>query len=442
MRGSPSSRSAWLLLLFLTLLNIINFVDRQLIVYLAPLLRRDLGLSLAKIALLYGYVFLVFYTLMGMALGNAADRFHRPRLIAGGLTLWSLLTAASGAALKFWHLLLARLLVGVGEATLTPASISMLSDVFPPKKRAFAAGFYYAGVPLGSGAGMLVAGWLAPRYGWRTCFYALGMLGLIFLPLLLTLKNPARGAAESSEVEENTEGGIKPAPAGQLSSGQIYRELFRSVARTPALPLAILAGVLLNFSISAATMVITWLNLERGFDYQRAAYTSGLIALVAGTLGTVLGGFASDWFQRRSGGGRMWFLVCKGLFFLPFTLGFYTLSVDAPGRLFYVCWFMSNLGSLTWYGPVFAAVQELAPVHIRSTAVAFLLLALNLLGSGLGPFVAGVIGDYVSLWRGLIICACVGFTAIIPAAIAARRYQTDLTRARAAESRLMSGEFR
>jgi len=84
MRGSRSSRSAWLLLLFLTLLNIINFVDRQLIVYLAPLLRRDLGLSLAKIALLYGYVFLVFYTLMGMALGNAADRFHRPRLIAGG----------------------------------------------------------------------------------------------------------------------------------------------------------------------------------------------------------------------------------------------------------------------------------------------------------------------------------------------------------------------
>jgi len=84
MRGSPSSRSAWLLLFFLTLLNIINFVDRQLIVYLAPLLRRDLGLSLAKIALLYGYVFLVFYTLMGMALGNAADRFHRPRLIAGG----------------------------------------------------------------------------------------------------------------------------------------------------------------------------------------------------------------------------------------------------------------------------------------------------------------------------------------------------------------------
>lgn len=127
---------------------------------------------------------------------------------------------------------------------------------------------------------------------------------------------------------------------------------------------------------------------------------------------------------------------------MPFTLGFYTLLVEAPEQLFYVCWFMSNLGSVSWYGSVFATVQDLTPARIRSTAVAFLLLALNLLGSGLGPFVAGLIGDYVSLWRGLIICACVGFIAIIPAALAARRYQTDLARARAAESRLTSGEFR
>jgi MFS family permease len=187
--------------------------------------------------------------------------------------------------------------------------------------------------------------------------------------------------------------------------------------------------VIINFALSAAAMVLTWLNLERGFTYQQAAFTNGCIFTVAGMLGTILGGYVSDWFHRRWVGGRMWFLVAKGLCFMPFTLLFYTLSTETPFNLFYVCWFFSSLGSTTWYGPVFATVQDLTPPRIRSTAVAFLLLALNLLGTGLGPLVSGAIGDRVSLWRGLLICACIGFTAVIPAWLAARRYGTDLARA-------------
>lgn len=422
-----SSRKAYGLLFFLTLLNVINFVDRQLIVYLAPLLRAELGLSLAKIALLYGYIFLAFYTLMGMVLGNAADRMNRPRLMAGGLALWSALTAASGAAANFLHLTMARLLVGVGEATLTPAAVSLLGDVIPPKKRAFASGFYYAGVPLGSGASMLIAGYIAPRYGWRACFYVLGVLGLLLVPLVLMIRNPTRGQAEATE---RTEPVITADEAEkELTTREIYRELFRALRRVPALPLAILSGVIINFALSAAAMVLTWLNLERGFTYQQAAFTNGCIFTVAGMLGTILGGYVSDWFHRRWVGGRMWFLVVKGLCFIPFTLLFYTLSTETPFYLFYVCWFFSSLGSTTWYGPVFATVQDLTPARIRSTAVAFLLLALNLLGTGLGPLVSGAIGDRVSLWRGLLICACIGFTAVIPAYLAARRYGTDLARA-------------
>lgn len=418
-----SSRKAYGLLFFLTLLNVINFVDRQLIVYLAPLLRAELGLSLAKIALLYGYIFLAFYTLMGMVLGNAADRMNRPRLMAGGLALWSALTAASGAAANFLHLTMARLLVGVGEATLTPAAVSLLGDVMPPKKRAFASGFYYAGVPLGSGASMLIAGYIAPRYGWRACFYVLGVLGLMLVPLVLMIRNPTRGQAEAAERTEAV------AAEKELTTREIYSELFRALRRVPALPLAILSGVIINFALSAAAMVLTWLNLERGFTYQQAAFTNGCIFTVAGMLGTILGGYVSDWFHRRWVGGRMWFLVAKGLFFIPFTLLFYTLSTETPFYLFYVCWFFSSLGSTTWYGPVFATVQDLTPARIRSTAVAFLLLAINLLGTGLGPLVSGSIGDRVSLWRGLLISACIGFTAVIPAWLAARRYGTDLARA-------------
>ena len=395
-----SNRKAYGLLLFLTLLNVINFVDRQLIVYLAPLLRSELGLSLAKIALLYCYIFLAFYTLMGMVLGNAADRMNRPRLMAGGLALWSALTAASGAAQNFLHLTMARLLVGVGEATLTPAAVSLLSDVMPPKKRAFASGFYYAGVPLGSGASMLIAGYIAPRYGWRACFYVLGILGLFLVPLVLMIRNPQRGQAEAVERTESlVKDEAKDKAKDELTTREIYRELFQTLWRVPALPLAILAGVIVNFALSAASMVLTWLNLERGFTYQQAAFTNGCIFTVAGMLGTILGGTVSDWFHRRWVGGRMWFLVAKGLCFMPFTLLFYSLSTETPFYLFYVCWFFSSLGSTTWYGPVFATVQDLTPARIRSTAVAFLLLVINLLGTGLGPLVSGAIGDRVSLWR-------------------------------------------
>ncbi|HEX4949526.1 MAG TPA: MFS transporter [Blastocatellia bacterium] len=430
MTHTPSERQAWWLLVFLTSLNVLNFVDRQLIVSLAPMLMKDLALSRAEIGLLYGYVFLAFYTVMGLILGNAADRWHRPRLIAMGLALWSALTWASGAARNLLHLSVARVFVGVGEATLTPAAVSMLSDVYPPKQRAYASGFYYAGVPLGAGASLLISGWIAPRYGWRMCFYVLGILGLLFVPLVLLVKNPTRGMAEAAESVQKEPTEIS---ASQLSTFAIYSELFRALRRTPALPLAILAGVIINFALSAASMVLTWLVTERGFSYQNAAYINGGIFTVAGMLGTVFGGYVSDWFHRRWAGGRMWFLVVKGLVFLPFTLAFYSLPTETPFYLFYVVWFMSSMGSTTWYGPVFATVQDFTPARIRSTAVAFLLLALNLLGTGLGPLVAGLIGDSVSLWRGLLICACIGMTAIIPAFLAARRYQTDLTRAQQAE---------
>jgi MFS family permease len=414
--NKPSSRTAYLLLIFLTFLNVLNFVDRQLIVNLAPLLTKELGLKLADVAWLYGYIFLVFYTIMGLLMATLADRWRRERLIAGGLGVWSALTTASGAALSFLHLALARMLVGIGEATLTPAALSILSDVFPAKRRALASGIYYAGVPLGSGLSLIVVGWMAPRYGWRGCFYVLGAIGLVLTPIVLLMKTPQRGAME--------EHAAAPAPA--QSTGEIYRNLFAALRRTPALWLTIAAAVLLNFSTSAGSLVFTWLVRERGMDFGRTGILNGSIVVVAGLLGTSGAGGISDWFHRRWGGGRLWFLFFKAFFIIPFTIGFYTLAIDAPWYLFYVCWSVSTFSSLSWYGPIFATVQDLAPVRIRATVVAFLLLIINIIGTGLGPLVAGKIGDAYTLWRGLAICAGVGYFAMIPLFFAARRYQKDL----------------
>lgn len=409
---------AWVLLLFLTGLNILNFVDRQLIVNLAPLLTKELNLRLTDVAWLYGYIFLVFYTLMGMVMASIADRWNRQRLIATGVGLWSALTAASGSAMTFLHLALARMLVGVGEATLTPAALSVLSDAFPPANRAMASGIYYSGVSLGSGLSLIIVGQLAPVYGWRACFYGLGALGLVLTPMVLLIRTPSRGAAEQKVIDESQ--------AGSMTTGEIYRRLGETLRRVPALWLTILAAVFINFTTSAGSLVFTWMVRERGMEFRMAGTINGIFVVLVGLFGASGAGALSDWFHRRWAGGRLWFCLFQQLALLPVTVAFYTLPVNAPYKLFFVIWLLATYGSLSWYGPIFATVQDLAPAGIRATAVAFLMLVINIIGTGLGPLVAARIGDTSTLWRGLAITAAIGYVSAVPLLLAARRYRQDI----------------
>ena len=227
--GDPAvPRSAWALLGMMTALNVLNFVDRQLIASLAPLLIADLGLSRSQIGLLVGFAFVVFYTLVGMALGVAADRWSRRTIIAWGLGLWSVMTAVSGAARGFLHLALPRVFVGIGEATLTPAALSMLGDAFPARRLGLATGIYYAGLPIGTALSLVVAGWVAPRFGWRVCFYAFGLLGLAAVALVFSVREPARRAAAAASA-----GAARPAAP---SIASIVRDMRRALVERPALP--------------------------------------------------------------------------------------------------------------------------------------------------------------------------------------------------------------
>ena len=189
---APVSRAALALLGFLTLLNILNFVDRTLIASLAPLLIADLGLSRTQIGLLAGFGFVVLYTFVGIFLGLAADHWPRLRLLAGGLALWSAMTALSGAARSFVHLVIPRVFVGIGEATLTPAALSMLGDAFPRRRLAIATGVYYTGVPLGMAMSLFVGSVIGPRFGWRACFFLLGGAGLLAVIALRFFREPPR----------------------------------------------------------------------------------------------------------------------------------------------------------------------------------------------------------------------------------------------------------
>jgi MFS family permease len=398
------SAYAWRLLIFLTALNILNFVDRTLIASLAPLLIADLGLTRAQIGLLAGFGFVFFYSFVGLFLGLAADRYRRIPLVSAGLALWSAMTALSGWAKSFAQLAIPRIFVGVGEATLTPASLSMLGDSFPPRRLAMATGVYYAGIPLGSALSLIASSYIAPRYGWRACFYVLGFIGVAAaLGLLLYREPPRRGAVTTSRPT------LRGLAADLLTALRSRRELL----------LALLGGSMLVYGSGSALLVVTWLVEERGYAYARAAFVAGVVAVFAGFLGNLAGGAFADIFARRFPNGHLRSLIPITLFFVPATLGFYTAK---PGTaIFYVCWFLAAAGNSAYFGPLFASLQEIAPAHTRSTVIAFALLVMNLLGVGPGPLVTGWLGDVRSLSFGLISSQAVVLLAIVPFALAARR---------------------
>ncbi len=153
-----STRGAYGLLVFLTILNVMNFVDRQLLASFSNFIVPDLGLSNTEFGLLTGLIFLAFYSVAGLFMGTLADRYNRTKLIALGVAAWSLLTAMSGLAKGFVSLAIPRMFIGVGESILTPTSMSLLSDRFPSHRLGFASGFYYMGVPIGVGVSLLIVG--------------------------------------------------------------------------------------------------------------------------------------------------------------------------------------------------------------------------------------------------------------------------------------------
>jgi predicted MFS family arabinose efflux permease len=404
--GETVPRAAWGLLFFLTALNILNFVDRMLIASLAPLLIVDLGLSRAQIGLLTGFGFVFFYTLVGLFLGMAADRFRRFPLIAAGLALWSAMTALSGFARSFLQLALPRIFVGAGEATLTPAAISMIGDAFPRRRVGLAVGIYYAGIPLGLAVALISSSLIAPRFGWRVSFFVLGLIGFVAMAALRILREPPRRESQAA------------VPGAKPTVRELLRDLGRALVERPALAFALLGGSLLCYGSGAALHGVTWLVEERGFRYADAAFRSGVVAVFAGFLGNVAGGAFGDACARRFRAGRLWSLVIMTAFFAVPAWLFYRVAAGSP--LFYVCWFVTSAGTTAWFGPLFSAYQELSPEHARSTIVAFALLVLNLLGVGPGPLITGLIGDAHGLTAGLAISVAITTLAIVPFALAAR----------------------
>jgi len=419
----PVAARQYVFLGFLTLLNVMNFVDRQLLASFANFIVPDLGLSNTQFGLLTGFAFIIFYAAMGLFMGALADRFHRPRLVAAALTLWSVLTAASGAARGFVTLAIPRMLIGVGESALTPTSMSMLADRFPASRLGFASGVYYMGVPIGVGFSLLVAGYLGPAIGWRNCFYGLGAVGIVLALGMLFVKEtrPPRAVPKPSSGD---------APG---RSDGIARTVLRALRASPSLGLTIAGGVMVHFLLGAAAFDQLWLVQERGFERAEIARLSGWIGMAAGVLGSLFGGLGGDWWQRRMGTGRPVFLFWVILALAPLNVAY--RLVPPESAFFYVGLFTGFFGLGAFYGPTFSTVQELAPPEIRATVVAFYILMLNLVGLGLGISLGGVAIDVLQsrgvaqpyTWT-LVVFTLLSLTAIPFFWAAGRRFADDKAR--------------
>lgn len=375
--------NAYRLLFFLTLLNLLNFVDRQLIASFSNFIVPDLGLTNAQFGFLTTLPFIVFYSIAGLFMGVLADMVNRPRLIAFGVVLWSVFTALTGAAKGFVTMALPRMFIGVGESILTPTSMSLLSDSFPAKKMGFAAGFYYMGVPIGVGVSLLIAGYLGESLGWRKCFYLLGGLGLVLGLCTLLFKDRPRKHLKNNEV--------KPQTLSKESTAEIIKTLFKALSASSALRFTILAGVFYHIALGASVFEQLWLVEERGFDRSNIAQIVGWIGVFAGLAGNLIGGILSDWWQENTDQGRPMFLFWLALLTLPISV--YYRFVEPGSVIFWIGIIIGYFQLGCFFGPTFSTVQELVPENIKATVVSFYILTLNLIGLTIGSFVGGILAD-------------------------------------------------
>jgi MFS family permease len=359
-------------LVLLLLVYIFNFLDRNLILMQFGSLKKEFSLSDTELALLGTTSFVLFYTLLGVPFGRLADRVPRTKMIAVGLFTWSLFSGLTGFASSFWALFFCRVMVGVGEATLGPAALSLLADWFPPSRRATVQSIYSAGVPLGAAAAFYLGAWIGQEWGWRSAFYALGFPGVALAVLVWLLPEPARTTPAAAS---------EPGPSGG----------FGALLATPALRWHI-AGYATFAAASYSLSIWVPKLLELGFGVPKAdvGTLAGLGSLISGGLATAFGGWAADKLRARFAGGRMLFsaacaLLCAPLWLALLYSGNHTVMFAAYALLL-------GLG-LAWLGPAAADVVTIAGVERRGLAVGVYLFAVNLVGYGIAPPLTGLLAD-------------------------------------------------
>ena len=401
MRGAAAG------LTVLTLINLLNYLDRYIVYAVLPQVEREFGLTHEKAGLV-GSAFMLVYMVAAPLAGFLGDRVQRRHVVALSVFLWSLATVASGLAASFIALLAARALIGIGEAGYGTAAPAVIADLFPRQRRTRVLAFFYTAIPVGAALGYLLGGFVSEHWAWRAAFFVGGAPGLALAFLMLFAPEPSRGASDAGE------------PAPQRVP---LREGLRLVGGNAIFWFNTIGLTLMTFSIGGLSVWMpTFLELERGMSPSQTGFGLSAVTAAAGFAGTIAGGLLGDWAERRRAGGGMWISGLGLLLAAPFMIAAATTRSPA---LIFVWMFAAQALLFLNNGPINAAIVSCVSPALRAFTMGLNTLLIHLLGDAISPPVIGLIGRLSSLGRAIELNAIPvvigGMVLVIGAAALGRR---------------------
>ena len=434
MNLNPSPSVTWrthLSLGLLALVYIFSYIDRQVISILIEPIKQEFGASDTQIGLLTGIAFGLMYALMGIPLGRLADRSNRRNIIAISCTMWSFATIACGVAVQFWQLLAARMAVAVGEAGGMAPSISLVSDLYPPKRRSLVIRLFMMGPHFGVLIGLALGGWIAQNYGWRMTFLAFGIPGVVLGPLVwLLVREPKRGGFEVA----------KASPA--VTSEPLWDQLRRLLAIAPLRNVALACGLAGIAGYGYGIWTPSFLVRTHGLSIAHAGLMFGVASGLGAMGGALFSGAMCDRLTQRDVRWQIGLPVIGVALSVPTGLAFLLWPTESP-------WVMGSLlipkamifamlfGFFASWWPAlsYSAVSQMVATSERTVAAALLNLFMTLLGVGAGPLVTGMLSDLMTpifgvdaLRWALVAVVCLFLFTVLFFAMAINPYREQLTR--------------
>jgi len=365
---------AWILFI-LTGLNLFNYLDRFVLSAVLTPLQKDLGINDGQAGRLVT-AFMIGYFFTSPVFGWLGDRCSRKWLIAAGIFVWSAGTILTGFAETFAMMIAFRVLVGLGEASYATISPSLISDSYAPAKRNNALTIFYVAIPVGAALGTILGGFIAAKWSWRHAFIWAGAPGLFLALVMLPFAEPKRGQAEGRTSE-----------AAKRPSVRDIAHLFR----IPEYVLVVSGYTAYTFALGAfGHWGPTFLHRAHGLAVDKAGEFFGAVLMVAGLVGTMIGGFAATAWQKRNRAGYAWTLGLSVLAAVPLALGAFLASSTF--------WSMAFLAGAMFFlflstGPVNTLILETAPVNLRASAMAVSIFTIHLFGDMWSPEIVGRLAD-------------------------------------------------
>ncbi len=373
-------KNPWIVLAFLSSVNLLNYIDRQVLYAVFPPVKAELSLSDTQLGLLAS-AFMWVYLSTAPVFGLLADRWSRPRLMGLGVAIWSVATAFSGLVRSHSALLLGRAVVGIGEASYGAVAPAMLSDHFRPEQRGRVLAVFSMAIPVGSALGYLLGGIVEATFGWRAAFFVVGLPGLFLAWSVSRLSEPVRGGLDGT--------------AGSAAATSPRARDYLDLLRTRSYLLNCLAMTAMIFAIGGlAAWAPTYLVRVRGMDLAQANLTFGVLTLLSGVGGTVAGGWLGDRLLKR----------VPAAYFLVSGAGL-ALSVPCAAAVILLedrTWvlaaiFLAEILIFLNTGPLNAIIASVSRAEVRATAYAANIFVIHALGDAVSPTVVGLVSDRVGL---------------------------------------------